>query len=81
MGKAASNTSHAVQAGDKAIIVSTWQHKVIDILPLNKFGGVCSFNGVKDGEVPLNDRYLNKVAVVENGNFKELRDVVVTRQE
>ncbi|CAR22688.1 hypothetical protein ACU8KH_02114 [Lachancea thermotolerans] len=74
MGKAASNTSHAIQAGNKAVIISPWQHKVIEILPLNKFGGQCSFNGVMNGEVSLNDRYLHQVAVVENGEFVCLRD-------
>ncbi|SCW03441.1 LAFE_0G10484g1_1 [Lachancea fermentati] len=77
MGKAASTNSHAIQAGNKAIIISPWQHKVIDIQPLHKFGGQCSFNGIQNGEISLNDRFLHQVAVVEDGNFVGLKDVIV----
>ena len=77
MGKSESNNTHAIQAGNKAIIISTWQHRVVEITPLNKYGGQCSFNGVQDGDVSLNDRYLNKVAVVKDGEFTGFKDVIM----
>lgn len=75
MGKAQGKTTRAVQAGDSAIILSPWRHEVVDIKPLRKLGGKCSFNGIQHGEVDLNDKFLNQVAVVENGRFQGLKPI------